>query len=119
MIRRPPRSTRTDTLFPYTTLFRSRRSLDALSLLRRHVGRHAAMVETLARPLSLWPARMAVAQPCPGQAATDASMTDGRSEEHTSELQSLMRISYAVFCLKKKKKRKPNTRIDETQMNEN
>src|SRR3546814_5178647 len=72
MIRRPPRSTRTDTLFPYTTLFRSRRVDDW----------HAARVRRLARHL---------ARP-------------GRSEEHTSELQSLMRISYAVFCLKKKRK---------------
>src|SRR3546814_11645327 len=93
MIRRPPRSTRTDTLFPYTTLFRSRRSLDALSLLRRHVGRHAAMVETLARPLSLWPARMAVAQPCPGQAATDASMTDGAAEARRTALDERVRLA--------------------------
>src|SRR3546814_3167260 len=77
MIRRPPRSTRTDTLLPYTTLFRS-------CLLRRAGGiqgrgnrrRHAA-----------------------------PSDRSERSEEHTSELQSLMRISYAVFCLKKKKKK--------------
>src|SRR3546814_3195968 len=82
MIRRPPRSTRTDTLFPYTTLFRSadvklhvfaqrvRRPVmvDRQGMIQRHVDRHL-----------------------------------GRSEEHTSELQSLMRISYAVFCLKKKK----------------
>src|SRR3546814_6817055 len=78
MIRRPPRSTRTDTLFPYTTLFRSR-------------GRPAA------RP-SGWPARVR-ARCGRGPRATRAGQ---RSEEHTSELQSLMRISYAVFCLKKK-----------------
>src|SRR3546814_16570441 len=75
MIRRPPRSTRTDTLFPYTTLFRSRRT--ARSASRR--PRSAA---------SLPPA--------------SSRLMPGRSEEHTSELQSLMRISYAVFCLKKK-----------------
>src|SRR3546814_2877917 len=96
MIRRPPRSTRTDTLFPYTTLFRSRRcppgrggccrthwswclrgsGLTAAVLLsREHTRTHPA--------------------PHPG-------LTADRSEEHTSELQSLMRISYAVFCLKKK-----------------
>src|SRR3546814_3653260 len=75
MIRRPPRSTRTDTLFPYTTLFRS-------------VRRPGAMVF---EP----PARHARPVPHPDRL---------RSEEHTSELQSLMRISYAVFCLKKKKK---------------
>src|SRR3546814_3898739 len=71
MIRRPPRSTRTDTLFPYTTLFRSKD--------RRNRPR-------LCRPA--------------GRAGVCRSF---RSEEHTSELQSLMRISYAVFCLKKKK----------------
>src|SRR3546814_12375328 len=78
MIRRPPRSTRTDTLFPYTTLFRS-----ALQRLRSAVG--------LAQPAHL---------DCAFAHGTDCSAA--RSEEHTSELQSLMRISYAVFCLKKK-----------------
>src|SRR3546814_9471901 len=83
MIRRPPRSTRTDTLFPYTTLFRS-----AVALLDDGPGR----------------------QPVPPLlviAADDVAMpiSQHRSEEHTSELQSLMRISYAVFCLKKKKKK--------------
>src|SRR3546814_2907344 len=80
MIRRPPRSTRTDTLFPYTTLFRS--ALDRADA-RRGSGRHAGD-------------RQGGGDQC--RAA--------RSEEHTSELQSLMRISYAVFCLKKKKKQK-------------
>src|SRR3546814_4410650 len=75
MIRRPPRSTRTDTLFPYTTLFRSHRYCGE-RWRRQTAGRRPA--------------------PCPGARR--------RSEEHTSELQSLMRISYAVFCLKKKKK---------------
>src|SRR3546814_5374740 len=81
MIRRPPRSTRTDTLFPYTTLFRSRgRNLrDQLPIALR--GRFA-----LARRAHLY---------C-------AYCDRRRSEEHTSELQSLMRISYAVICLKKK-----------------
>src|SRR3546814_4811540 len=89
MIRRPPRSTRTDTLFPYTTLFRSfeafeparRRDdfgdLDAIAAVDADDGRTRHRART-------------------GAAA------DARSEEHTSELQSLMRISYAVFCLKKK-----------------
>src|SRR3546814_6505434 len=77
MIRRPPRSTRTDTLFPYTTLFRSRH--------RRTVQAATAQVFVI--------------QPVRGK-------PPHRSEEHTSELQSLMRISYAVFCLKKKKKQK-------------
>src|SRR3546814_9456460 len=81
MIRRPPRSTRTDTLFPYTTLFRSIEVLpDSFGFLRSSEANY------LAGP-------------------------DRRSEEHTSELQSLMRISYAVFCLKKKRNdinKKPN-----------
>src|SRR3546814_6655325 len=80
MIRRPPRSTRTDTLFPYTTLFRSP--------LRR-------------RPRTCnYPCGAGFGKPWPGARPVAPS----RSEEHTSELQSLMRISYAVFCLKKKKK---------------
>src|SRR3546814_13943700 len=78
MIRRPPRSTRTDTLFPYTTLFRSP---------DRHFWRNpGAPVQKLRE----------------GLAAHAQHVGGGRSEEHTSELQSLMRISYAVFCLKKK-----------------
>src|SRR3546814_4390934 len=91
MIRRPPRSTRTDTLFPYTTLFRSDLclasvggQLDEQPRLRRsaHAGNEGGLERLL--PFA-------------------------RSEEHTSELQSLMRISYAVFCLKKKTSRIPNT----------
>src|SRR3546814_15490540 len=84
MIRRPPRSTRTDTLFPYTTLFRSHRRTagDGPNASRR----------------SALPAWQDVRQYRNG--ARHRSST--RSEEHTSELQSLMRISYAVFCLKKK-----------------
>src|SRR3546814_1514681 len=80
MIRRPPRSTRTDTLFPYTTLFRSVRP------------------RLCAQP---WRGFCASRAPL-GRALVDAQRRSGRSEEHTSELQSLMRISYAVFCLKKK-----------------
>src|SRR3546814_7039850 len=96
MIRRPPRSTRTDTLFPYTTLFRSdaRRS--------RRLRRRPAGPTT--RPGDRSPERAGLH--CPEQPRSSAK----RSEEHTSELQSLMRISYAVFCLKKKKnKYKINT----------
>src|SRR3546814_20710307 len=90
MIRRPPRSTRTDTLFPYTTLFRSdlRRRQDP----RVRIQRHHRIVE-----IELW-RRLS---------QHDVGVEEGtysRSEEHTSELQSLMRISYAVFCLKKKNK---------------
>src|SRR3546814_9636415 len=95
MIRRPPRSTRTDTLFPYTTLFRS----DAV---RPQVGNRTcdAFAEfALKRGVKL----RAVGRP------EVVVQHAGRSEEHTSELQSLMRISYAVFCLKKKKKKRQNT----------
>src|SRR3546814_2062164 len=98
MIRRPPRSTRTDTLFPYTTLFRSPRA----GRLRRAADRAAAH-----RPRAARPAHVHRAHVHRGHRADDADDGD-RSEEHTSELQSLMRISYAVFCLKKKKKNKTN-----------
>src|SRR3546814_11148480 len=84
MIRRPPRSTRTDTLFPYTTLFRSREYAVASRVVQRHdflEGVRAVIIDKDNAPR--W--------------------NPVRSEEHTSELQSLMRISYAVFCLKKKK----------------
>src|SRR3546814_10243269 len=102
MIRRPPRSTRTDTLFPYTTLFRSRLprpGLRAGGLGRGAQGRGAADPRrrhalVLRRLHELRAPRGAEVQPRP--------RARGRSEEHTSELQSLMRISYAVFCLKKK-----------------
>src|SRR3546814_11381715 len=97
MIRRPPRSTRTDTLFPYTTLFRSPAGLPR-------------------RRLPHGPAGALLRHPAPGRRAGHRGRVGGlprrggdaalsRSEEHTSELQSLMRISYAVFCLKKKKTR--------------
>src|SRR3546814_15860541 len=83
MIRRPPRSTRTDTLFPYTTLFRSIEAVMASYNEIDGVPSHA----------NRWLLR-------------DVLRGEWRSEEHTSELQSLMRISYAVFCLKKKTKTK-------------
>src|SRR3546814_10848225 len=123
MIRRPPRSTRTDTLFPYTTLFRSqrRRSLRAAEAqghhpvrrpLLRHVGgqppRPAAFLRRgRARDgHMLWPADddAAVGRQCRRGRERRVRPRIHRSEEHTSELQSLMRISYAVFCLKKKNK---------------
>src|SRR3546814_10570420 len=97
MIRRPPRSTRTDTLFPYTTLFRSLVDLDAR---QGHGLAHRVVVDgALAegRPSGRWRVR---------SAPQASARSRKRSEEHTSELQSLMRISYAVFCLKKKKKQK-------------
>src|SRR3546814_9177122 len=82
MIRRPPRSTRTDTLFPYPTLFRSGDRVIA-GIAAEGEDRAMGHIEHAER-------------------APDERQADGRSEEHTSELQSLMRISYAVFCLKKK-----------------
>src|SRR3546814_1615012 len=106
MIRRPPRSTRTDTLFPYTTLFRSveqhpeRRILDrpALHLLDLIVDhRQPAAVADDQQRHALLILEADLAGALQRQRAR-------RSEEHTSELQSLMRISYAVFCLKKKQK---------------
>src|SRR3546814_14774777 len=94
MIRRPPRSTRTDTLFPYTTLFRSHEELPIGVLgaiehqMLEQMGKAGLAFRFVLRP-DMVPDRY----------------RDDRSEEHTSELQSLMRISYAVFCLKKKKKK--------------
>src|SRR3546814_7245343 len=98
MIRRPPRSTRTDTLFPYTTLFRSR--VVHARLLRRRGGQSPAQASDRdARPGKAHALGNAAGDPHPPGAGVAR-----RSEEHTSELQSLMRISYAVFCLKKKNK---------------
>src|SRR3546814_10268974 len=96
MIRRPPRSTRTDTLFPYTTLFRSSLHPRRAGQLRAGGGAAGRVRDADQRQ----PARARRA----ARGAAPAGGGGGRSEEHTSELQSLMRISYAVFCLKKKKK---------------
>src|SRR3546814_15098468 len=96
MIRRPPRSTRTDTLFPYTTLFRS---LPMLSGLGRRGKRHRRHRPWGAPPIIIWGDNDWGG----GGGSSWGGGSWGRSEEHTSELQSLMRISYAVFCLKKKK----------------
>src|SRR3546814_8707605 len=103
MILRPPRSTRTDTLFPYTTLFRS------LAVAEPQIASRCIEVERAAHHV----VRRCVGRPLPrADAAVEEVVHDHRvcrgaqqfrSEEHTSELQSLMRISYAVFCLKKKK----------------
>src|SRR3546814_8884663 len=96
MIRRPPRSTRTDTLFPYTTLFRSGCLDVGLALAEQFAERGRAGRQAEAEKVER------------GQRGDGAVEHEGqhgqRSEEHTSELQSLMRISYAVFCLKKKNK---------------
>src|SRR3546814_5707765 len=88
MIRRPPRSTRTDTHLPYTTLFRSRRSKITTP------SSHALLPE--GKGISSLPSPFPHPRPSPER------RRESRSEEHTSELQSLMRISYAVFCLKQK-----------------
>src|SRR3546814_2024296 len=98
MIRRPPRSTRTDTLFPYTTLFRS---MAGRCPLVRGGGRGLGSRHAMPRWAGYgghggWKAARRMA-------GAGLRLCHGRSEEHTSELQSLMRISYAVFCLKKKK----------------
>src|SRR3546814_9849171 len=98
ILRRPPRSTRTDTLFPYTTLFRSPRGR-AVRRRRDTLARHRLDRNEASRRPGHAPRRLAAARKMRPQ---DAAAR--RSEEHTSELQSLMRISYAVFCLKKKKK---------------
>src|SRR3546814_4514955 len=100
MIRRPPRSTRTDTLFPYTTLFRSAapvalRTSGFRSLRAPYGGRFGFAKD------DEW-----------NKALSGTLFLERRSEEHTSELQSLMRISYAVFCLKKKKNNKNNQHIN-------
>src|SRR3546814_8676122 len=105
MIPRPPRSTRTDTLFPYTTLFRS------LATERRVVDRQdagAAAGQTVAGLHAVEVEAAALVAARGRQVGHDAVVPAIRSEEHTSELQSLMRISYAVFCLKKKKYNKKN-----------
>src|SRR3546814_2752387 len=104
MIRRPPRSTRTDTLFPYTTLFRS---ADA----RRGDDETAALVGVVGAGQP--DAEMGLVEGVLGEADRGEQAADGagdlvRSEEHTSELQSLMRISYAVFCLTTKNTTSPS-----------
>src|SRR3546814_8610927 len=103
MIRRPPRSTRTDTLFPYTTLFRS-----PIAFVAEHIVRQ--FEAAAGEPIELHRMRAVgdvidIKESGTNQSA-DRDATEQlarRSEEHTSELQSLMRISYAVFCLHKKK----------------
>src|SRR3546814_5189883 len=98
MIRRPPRSTRTDTLFPYTTLFRSRD--------RRAQGQSRQRLFQEAEEFS-------AGSEGPESAIAIACFVPRRSEEHTSELQSLMRISYAVLCLKQKNPLEWHASIDE------
>src|SRR3546814_7788447 len=97
MIRRTPRSTSTDTLFPYTTLFRS-----SATIRRRAAHRRSGYAASTGQAT--------VRCDCPTGYFSTAAV---RSEEHTSELQSLMRISYAVFCLKKKKQKKTTKQNNE------
>src|SRR3546814_10311248 len=111
MIRRPPRSTRTDTLFPYTTLFRSRAccspGLRRCATNPGYQSMRADAVVTGCWKAPIWARRMA---------RPDVPV---RSEEHTSELQSLMRISYAVFCLKNKNNNNDTVNIACTTSNNN
>src|SRR3546814_9170481 len=100
MIRRPPRSTRTDTLFPYTTLFRSQSGAQRGLLVRAQ-----ELIDELAeidQTRRAWINEVVEVLVEPGQRHIPLAVGKVRSEEHTSELQSLMRISYAVFCLTKK-----------------
>src|SRR3546814_6869332 len=106
MIRRPPRSTRTETLFPYTTLFRSPGGWYADRIYPADAmehSRHAMMAENGAQRVGFVSLNLAEYQARKGRDGFrwEGEAWYGRSEEHTSELQSLMRISYAVFCLKK------------------
>src|SRR3546814_4696620 len=113
MIRRPPRSTRTDTLFPYTTLFRSVSVAPAPGVAGR-------CCEPAQAPGSTLGGSSGAVDRCPRRSrraplASRRRFRQSRSEEHTPELQSLMRISYAVFCLKKKN----NHKIETTQIHTN
>src|SRR3546814_4115244 len=114
MIRLPPRSTRTDTLFPYTTLFRSVRPVAVRSRHQDRVrdSRHRAGDDV--RDISVHRARTDSADAGTGHRLRTGS---ARSEEHTSELQSLMRISYAVFCLKKNTERATKSTAAENRHN--
>src|SRR3546814_10570432 len=119
MLRRPPRSKRTDTLFPYTTLFRSNPGGNSKMWRHRHhfpsnAGRSGLQVKPILKIVAVCRQRIRLFLEFHG-AQDHCRYGDrvdgvclGRSEEHTSELQSLMRISYAVFCLKKKKSTKYN-----------
>src|SRR3546814_6618474 len=119
MKRRPPRSTRTDTLFPYTTLFRSHRQVKYLNnVIEADHGKLKILIKPVRGFKSIPTAYATIkgfevmralrkGQARPWCLQPGASL---RSEEHTSEVQSLMRISYAVFCLKKKKETHPKTK---------
>src|SRR3546814_6252368 len=114
MIRRPPRSTRTDTLFPYTTLFRS--------IIKKLGGKKGDFSKALEQAMKLWIQNDVIERLTQRGVQKDITISERdniintlftyrkRSEEHTSELQSLMRISYAVFCLKQKNKTTNHTK---------
>src|SRR3546814_2314256 len=106
MIRRPPRSTRTYTLFPYTTLFRSCPRFQRC----RRGGHRVVILHQIGGSLH----QDAPTASCIEIPVVDLERRRTRSEEHTSELQSLMRISYAVFCLKKKKTQIESSNSDNT-----
>src|SRR3546814_3702158 len=117
MIRRPPSSTRTDTLFPYTTLFRSvRRAIRAVAGLEAGDAAVPRLARAPRQAVACAPwRRPGGAAPRPLRTRAEAARTGRgrrriRSEEHTSELQSLMRISYAVFCLKKKTQKRADSK---------
>src|SRR3546814_1035243 len=118
MIRRPPRSTRTDTLFPYTTLFRSTLAVHSMCPIRLLLLNIAPFgLPVVPEVYISTTVSSAVADTC-GSAATSRPNQSayGRSEEHTSELQSLMRSSYAVFCLKKNKQYNTKHQTKHTQL---
>src|SRR3546814_4219342 len=117
MLRRPPRSTRTDTLFPYTTLFRSLRAGQG-PVARHFPAAAAGAVDTAGHRADL-PVRQPGRAPAPAHGQYLWLLGHRhRSEEHTSELQSLMRISYAVFCLKKKTDQQQTTQTHNTTTNQ-
>src|SRR3546814_5269636 len=111
MRRRPPRSTRTDTLFPYTTLFRSADTFRTMAT--RRAARRRSFLGRRFKSLKVSQTMNLLKETLEAIAESGHDNTDivfiGRSEEHTSELQSLMRISYAVFCLKTNNKQTPKT----------
>src|SRR3546814_10183374 len=110
MIRRPPRSTRTDTLFPYTTLFRSQLSQPSHRRRSLRIALSGVARRYPAEARGEGSRRAQAHRRREGKPAAELRYCrEKRSEEHTSELQSLMRISYAVFCLKKKNKKNTTT----------
>src|SRR3546814_7563249 len=109
MIRRPPRSTRTDTLFPYTTLFRSWAKVPALEIGDVILTENVAILTYIAEQVPAF-GLLPVSGMERARALEWLALLSSRSEEHTSELQSLMRISYAVFCLKKKHNKQQRAR---------